>query len=345
MNKELKVFISIVVILIIVAGAITVNQIFEPKSANVPQLNAETASVIDEEGQIYIIGQHLFTDATEYLSTQNILTAAKTIEGLDIENMTNEEILNSIIIYARDAENNWINAMTGDKITFSEDFEFDIKYIDLVKVPTGEETDGIAEVETEEELEIAILDNNIHTIEIKQDIDISSGIFMKNREITINLNGYKLRSSEDTTGYALGNALFTIADSYVIFNGHGTISGNGFDGGTIFTLGSSVELNNVTVSGEYGLVVTSGEEDDLGVSNSSVIKTKNSIFSGKTSGIYFSGLGTVDMSNCTVRGDNGNAVSVLDGDTISNDMISGNERLTITNNNGSLELTIEKESE
>ena len=98
MDKQLRIFIAIVVIFIMIAGIVTINEILEPKNAEVPQSNAETTSVIDREGEMYIVGQYLFTTATSYLSTDNIIRAAKTVSGLDTTDMTDDEILASVIV-------------------------------------------------------------------------------------------------------------------------------------------------------------------------------------------------------------------------------------------------------
>ncbi len=77
---------------------------------------------------IYVIGNHIFTDETDYLTTKMIMLASRTIEVP--EGTSNEETLKSMTIYLRDLEGNWIDATTGTPIDVSN-IEFDIEYKDL----------------------------------------------------------------------------------------------------------------------------------------------------------------------------------------------------------------------
>lgn len=337
MDKQLRIFIAIVVIFIMIAGIVTINEILEPKNAEVPQSNAETTSVIDREGEMYIVGQYLFTTATSYLSTDNIIRAAKTVSGLDTTDMTDDEILASVIVLARDAENNWINAMTGEMQTLPEDVEQGIRYIDLKEIPT--------EVSTEEELNIALSDNTVGIIDLKDDIEITDKIMLKDKEIIINFNGYNFKSSQEIISNPIEEALFTITDSFVSFIGEGVISSEGFNKGAIHCLGSSIDINSIDISGEYGMIVNSGEKDDLEISNSSVITIADSKIIGETAGIYFEGPCTVNTFACTITSTSGNALLTKGGGTIANENITGDDRITVVDDEGVLKLTVVSNNE
>ena len=333
MDKQLRVFIIIVIIFIGIAGILTINEIVEPMSVEVGESNANVDSVINEDGSVYVIGKHLFTSDISYLSTTNILTAAKTIEGF--ESMTDDEILENVTVYARDEENNWINAMTGEMITFPDDFEFDIKYIDLKEIPT--------KVETEEELRLAIADSNITAIDITKDIELNSNIIIDNRNIEINLNGHSIKVLNEKADSISGNALIDITNgSSIIFNGHGSVIAGEFEGGAILSSNSYVEINDVDVSGKYGIVVASGVNDDTEDERNYNVRANDSTIVGEDAGIYFTGASIVQLYNCTLRGNNGNAISIFEGDVISNDDINGNEILEVTENEGKLSLNIDE---
>ncbi len=73
-------------------------------------------SILPNE-QIYIIGNHLFTEKTEYLSEKTIMLAATTIKYPT--NISNVKALEYMKIYARDLEGNWIDATTGETIDYT----------------------------------------------------------------------------------------------------------------------------------------------------------------------------------------------------------------------------------
>lgn len=247
MNKRLGLFIVLAVILIVIAGTIGIKEVIEPASGGVAQRKVEEFG-IEQEGQIYVIGEHLFTERNikGYLSENMILEAAKTVDGIT-EGMTKEEILSKIIVYARDAEGNWINALTGENITtLGSDFKFNIKYINLSKIPE--------KVSSEEELIAALADNTISTVSLSSNITLNNVLEVNDgREITVELNGNTIDSTNVTNssyGFKVNKG------GTLIINGKGElIAANVANKANILNLGGTLEVNSVKMTGYYNIMV------------------------------------------------------------------------------------------
>ena len=85
-------------------------------------VNASPYTSEDVPTNSYVIGTHLFN--TEHVLTmQDIMIAAKTIDGESLEDM---------IIYYKDIYGNWIDATTGNPIEFPE--TVDIQFVNLVEL-------------------------------------------------------------------------------------------------------------------------------------------------------------------------------------------------------------------
>ena len=247
MKKQIKYFL-VILLFFVLAGTATVNAAkFEPSNPNI----AGTA----EDEVIYVIGTHLFTEETSYISSQMMMYAARSINlpsGVE-----GEDALAYMKIYSRDLEGNWINALNGEEITFEDGFKFDIKYTDLETfVATS------ADVSTVEEMEEALADNNIKTINVTGDFTTDHSIVVS-REVTINgndktinftgakgtwvMNGdnyvlkvYNTKATVNGLKLTGANAAMLVGSSDVTLKGTIDVSGNAF-GGIEVSKGSAVE--------------------------------------------------------------------------------------------------------
>lgn len=122
MRKQIKYFL-IVLLLFVLAGTGFANAAtFQATDENIAETNSEEL--------IYVIGTHLFTEETSYISTQIMMYAARTI---DIpEGVEGQDALEYMKVYSRDLEGNWIEAISGETVDLSG-VEFDIQYKDLEK--------------------------------------------------------------------------------------------------------------------------------------------------------------------------------------------------------------------
>ncbi len=240
MDKRLGVFIVIAVILIVIVGTIGIKEVMEPTSSGVAQREVEEFG-IEEEGQIYVIGEHLFTDKIGYLSKEMMLEAAKTVNGIP-EGATEEEILKKITVYARDAEGNWINALTGESIVLDSDFKFNIKYINLGKIPQ--------KVSTEEEFMTAFEDKTVNTITLANNINIAKTLeIAKDRDLTLDLNGKTIDISNITDS----DFGFIVNGGTLIINGPGEITTTDKTKTNVSNLSGILEVNNVKMLGGYNV--------------------------------------------------------------------------------------------
>ena len=150
MRKQIKIFIILAFLILFIFLITKVKVGFETTVPSVLQAEAKPDVGIDEEGQVYVIGTHLFTDSTPYISSQKMMYAARTIDVPD--GVSGNDALNYMKVYSRDAEGNWIDALSGKIVKFDDGFKFDIEYVDL----------GInaKDVSTFEELKSAIEDND-----------------------------------------------------------------------------------------------------------------------------------------------------------------------------------------
>lgn len=73
----------------------------------------------------YIIGTHAFTEERLYLSTQDIMWASRTIDGSSKADM---------IIYYKDLNGNWVDGLTGEKITVPSTFKIEEVDSELVQL-------------------------------------------------------------------------------------------------------------------------------------------------------------------------------------------------------------------
>ncbi len=285
MNKKLGLFIVIAIILIVIVGTIGIKEVMEPASSEIVQREVEEFG-IEAEGQIYVIGEHLFTDKIEYLSTEMMLEAAKTVEGIS-EDMTEEQILNQITVYARDAEGNWINALTGENITLDSNFKFNIKYIDLIKIPQ--------KVSTEEEFMTAFEDDTVNLITLANNINITKTLeIAEDRELTLNLNGKAI----DISNIADSSFGFTVNGGTLTINGPGEITSNTNTKVNIGNMSGILEVNNVKMLGGYNILANfknQGGQTRTTVNNSELVATAHT-----SVGTWENA--TLDINNSTLIG-------------------------------------------
>lgn len=260
MNKRLGLFIVLAVILIVIAGTIGIKEVIEPASGGVAQREVEEFG-IEQEGQIYVIGEHLFTaDRISHLSDTMIFEAAKTVDGIT-EGMSEEEILSKIIVYARDAEGNWINALTGESITLSSDFKFNIKYINLSKIPQ--------KVSTEEEFMLAFEDKTVNTITLGNNINLTNVLeIAEDRDLTIDLNEKAIDISNIGESNKYG---IIINGGSLVLNGPGEIKTTDKTKTNVSNLSGTLEVNNVKMLGGYNVKTNwknTGTETTTTINNS-----------------------------------------------------------------------------
>ncbi len=164
--------------------------------------NEESIGDTASDEVIYIIGEHLFTENTSYISSKMMMYAARTIsvpagvsgrDGLDYMN-----------VYMRDLEGNWLDALSGEIVDFNS-INVDIKYKDLERYYKTS-----ASVSNALDMEIALLDEHITSINIVSDFETDK-VFSISKDVTINGNGHKitLKNGSDSSN------IFKIVDSNV----------------------------------------------------------------------------------------------------------------------------------
>jgi len=79
--------------------------------------NPYTISAHDMPSDTYVIGTHVFDTNRTYLSTEDIMWAARTIE--DVENK------DDMVIYYKNYDGMWVNGRTGDNITVPSTFKIE----------------------------------------------------------------------------------------------------------------------------------------------------------------------------------------------------------------------------
>ena len=238
MKKQIKYFL-IVLLLFVLAGTGIVN-------AATFQATDENIAETDSEELIYVIGTHLFTEETPYISTQIMMYAARTI---DIpEEVEGQDALEYMKVYSRDLEGNWIEAISGETVDLSG-VEFDIQYKDLEKYVVT-----TANVKNVTELEEALANPDITTINLiagdKFETDHS---ILVSKPVTINGNGQTITFTgesgewrEDTENYVVkvynteatisditltgANAALLVNSSDVVLEGTINVDGNAFGG-------------------------------------------------------------------------------------------------------------------
>lgn len=238
MKKQIKYFL-IALLFFILAGAGVVNAAeFNATDDNI----AET----DSEELIYVIGSHLFSEETPYISTQIMMYAARTIDVP--EGVEGEEALEYMKVYCRDLEGNWIDAITGENVDLSG-VTFNIKYKDLERYIVT-----TADVKNVAELEEALADPDITTINlVKGDKFETDHSIIVSKPVTLNGNGQEITFTgesgtwrEDTQNYVIkvynteatikdlgltgANAGLQINASKVTLEGTIDVSGNAFGG-------------------------------------------------------------------------------------------------------------------
>ena len=238
MKKQIKYFL-IALLFFILAGAGVVNAAeFNATDDNI----AET----DSEELIYVIGSHLFSEETPYISTQIMMYAARTIDVP--EGVEGEEALEYMKVYCRDLEGNWIDAITGENVDLSG-VTFNIKYKDLERYIVT-----TADVKNVAELEEALADPDITTINLVEgDKFETDHSIIVSKPVTLNGNGQEITFTgesgtwrEDTQNYVIkvynteatikylgltgANAGLQINASKVTLEGTIDVSGNAFGG-------------------------------------------------------------------------------------------------------------------
>ena len=87
-----------------------------------------TISAHDIPADTYVIGTHAFDTNRTYLSTEDIMWAARTIEDVESKD--------DMIIYYKNYDGKWINGRTGENVTVPSTFK--------IEELNGEEAKGIA---------------------------------------------------------------------------------------------------------------------------------------------------------------------------------------------------------
>ena len=267
MKKQIKYFL-IALLLFVLAGAGVVNAAeFDATDENIAETNSEEL--------IYVIGTHLFTEETPYISTQIMMYAARTIDVPD--GIEGEDALEYMKVYSRDLEGNWIEAISGEKVDLSG-VKFDIQYKDLEKYIVT-----TADVKNVAELEEALADPDITTINlIEGDKFETDHSIILNKPITINGNGQTITFTgesgtwrEDTQNYVIkvynteatikdlgltgANAGLQINASKVTLEGTIDVSGNEF-GGIEVSKGVAEGLNNPQLIIAEGATIANKDE-------------------------------------------------------------------------------------
>ncbi|MBQ7140194.1 MAG: hypothetical protein IJO32_01670 [Bacilli bacterium] len=182
--------------------AIIILSIFFVSSTDVFALNPVSVSVHDIEADTYVIGTHMFDTNRTYLSTEDIMWAARTIDTDSKDDM---------IIYYKDFNNEWINGRTGEEITVPSTFE--------IEEINGSKADSVSIFYIEDNSNYSIIDQYLYT---KNDLTI---IPDSDKNYTINFNAYNFENktydfnfvckSDNETNLDLG----TIPTTIEILNG------------------------------------------------------------------------------------------------------------------------------
>ena len=238
MRKQIKYFL-IVLLLFVLAGTGFANAAtFQATDENIAETNSEEL--------IYVIGTHLFTEETSYISTQIMMYAARTI---DIpEGVEGQDALEYMKVYSRDLEGNWIEAISGETVDLSG-VEFDIQYKDLEKYVVT-----TTNVKNVTELEEALANPDITTINfIEGDKFETDHSILVSKPVTINGNGQTITFTgesgewrKDTENYVVkvynteatikditltgANAALLVNSSDVVLEGTINVDGNAFGG-------------------------------------------------------------------------------------------------------------------
>lgn len=238
MKKQIKYFL-IVLLLFVLAGTGIVN-------AATFQATDENIAETDSEELIYVIGTHLFTEETPYISTQIMMYAARTIDiptGVE-----GQDALEYMKVYSRDLEGNWIEAISGETVDLSG-VEFDIQYKDLEKYVVT-----TANVKNVTELEEALANPDITTInliagdkfETDHSILVSKPVTINGNGETITFTGESGEWRKDTENYVVkvynteatisditltgANAALLVNSSDVVLEETINVDGNAFGG-------------------------------------------------------------------------------------------------------------------
>ena len=267
MKKQIKYFL-VALLLFVLAGTGVVNAAeFDATDENI----AET----DSEELIYVIGTHLFTEETPYISTQIMMYAARTIDVPD--GIEGEDALEYMKVYCRDLAGNWVDAITGEAVDLSG-VKFDIQYKDLEKYIVT-----TADVKNVTELEAALADPYITTINLVEgDKFETDHSIIVSKPVTLNGNGQEITFTgdsgtwrEDTQNYVIkvynteatikylgltgANAGLQINASKVTLEGTIDVSGNAF-GGMEVTKGVAEGLNNPQLTIAEGATIANDDE-------------------------------------------------------------------------------------
>ena len=247
MRKQIKYILALLLFVALLGTSSVYAAEFEPSNPNI----AETGN----EDLIYVIGTHLFTENTPYISSQIMMYAARTIDVP--EGVEGQDALEYMHVYSRDLEGNWIDAITGEPVTFEDGFKFDIKYKDLEKYIVTS-----ADVTNVEEMEKALADADIKTINIMDDFETDHSIIIT-KPVTINGNDKTITYTEEAgtwedngDNYVLkvydteatinglkltgANAGMLVGSSDVTLKGTIDVSGNAF-GGIEVSKGSALD--------------------------------------------------------------------------------------------------------
>ena len=124
--------------------------------------NPYTISAHDIPSDTYVIGTHAFDTNRTYLSTEDIMWAARTIEDVESKD--------DMIIYYKNYDGKWINGRTGENVTVPSTFK--------IEEVNGEKAETILINTVLEEVDYgngAVGSSSIHT----DDYNIS-GLWLKN---------------------------------------------------------------------------------------------------------------------------------------------------------------------
>ena len=227
MKKQIKYFL-IALLLFVLAGAGVVNAAeFDATDENIAETNSEEL--------IYVIGTHLFTEETPYISTQIMMYAARTIDVPD--GIEGEDALEYMKVYSRDLEGNWIEAISGEKVDLSG-VKFDIQYKDLEKYIVT-----TADVKNVTELEAALADPYITTINLVEgDKFETDHSIIVSKPVTLNGNGQEITFTGDSGTWREDTQNYVIK----VYNTEATIKDLGLTGANA---GLQINASKVTLEG------------------------------------------------------------------------------------------------
>ncbi len=238
MKKQIKYFLIVLLLFVLAGVGIANAATFQATDENIAETNSEEL--------IYVIGTHLFTEETPYISTQIMMYAARTInipEGIE-----GQDALEYMKVYSRDLEGNWIEAISGETVDLTG-IEFNIQYKDLEKYVVT-----TANVKNITELEVALTNPDITTINlIEGDKFETDHSILVSKPVTINGNGQTITFigesgewREDTENYVVkvynteatvsditltgANAALLVNSSDVVLQGNINVDGNAFGG-------------------------------------------------------------------------------------------------------------------